>query len=362
MFDASNKNPRSGGFLSAGRARKLLQLEKLEDRAVPAVIGGFVYQDLNFNGLFESTEPGIGNTHVALTDASNNVIATTTSNSAGQYQFTERNVTSTTPATSSYSVDFALAPTDSANTGTLAQFDPSLGTLTSVDLIAMGSTSTHTIIENMDASSTSIHTNINADIKFNVGGATLEATPSTTVNATAAGFDGQADLKGASAHDFGTVPLTGSFTTATLTDAASLASFTGTGTVPVSQQATATACTCGSGNFLAMVKTQASGNVKVVYHYTPSNVIGPGQYKVVETQPVGFTDGFDTADNITPLPGSNHTDTISVTVNSATDQSVSNNFGETLNSTPPPPPSTDPPGPPPPGNMPSKDLFIFYDM
>ena len=354
MF-SSNK---SRDFLTAGKGRHLPKLENLEDRAVPAVIGGMVYQDLNFNGLFDTAEPGIGNTTVSLEDANNNVIATTTANAGGQYQFTQRNVNANVPGMSSYTVNFPLTNTDTASTGALTQFDPSLGTLTSVDLIAQGSTSTHAVAENMDAGTAAIKAEVSADIKFNVGGTTLEATPSTTVNVTAQGFDGQADLKGASSHNFGTIPLTGSFNSTTLTDASSLAAFTGTGTVPVSQQTNAKACVCGAGNLLAMVSTQSSGSVKVVYHYTPSNVIGPGQYKVVETQPASFTDGFDTADNVTPLPNSNHTDTIAVTINSTTDQSLTNHFGETLAAVIAPPPIIDTPGTPP-SLLPGKDLFIY---
>ena len=362
MFDASNKSPRSGGFLSAGKGRKLPQLEKLEDRAVPAVIGGSVYQDLNFNGLLDTGEPGIGNTTVSLTDASSNVIATTTTNSGGQYQFTQRNVNTNVPAMSSYQVNFDLAPTDAARSGALTQFDPTLGTLTSVELIAQGTTSTHAVVENMNAQSASVSEEINADIRYNVGGTTLEAKPTTKQTATAQAFDGQADLKGASSHDFGNIALTGTFATTTLSSASDLAAFIGNGTVDVAQQTTATACSCGPGNLISMVSTKTAGSVKVVYHYTPSNVIGPGQYKVVETQPPGFADGFDTPDNITPITNSNHTDTISVTINTTTDQSSNNNFGETLAHTPQPPPITDPPPVSPPTNNFSKDLFIFYDM
>ena len=358
MFE-SNK---SRDFLAAGKARKLPSLENLEDRAVPAVIGGIVYMDVNLSGLLDANEAGIGNTSVSLKDASNNVIATTTTNSAGQYQFTERNVNTNVPASSTYQVDFALSKTDATHSGTLAQFDPTLGTLTSVDLIATGSTSTHVVMENMNDQSATVKAEVNADIRYNIGGTILQAAPTTTQTATLQGFDGQADLKGASSKDFGNIALSGTFNQTSLTNASDLAAFIGTGTVNVAQDAKATTCSCGPGNLLSLVNTQAQGSVKVVYHYTPSNVIGPGQYKVVESQPAGFTDGFDTNDNITPIAGSNHTDTIMVTINSATDQSVSNHFGETKSTTPTPTPDpiTDPPVTPTNPILPSKDLFIFY--
>lgn len=54
----------------------------------PATIGDFVWHDLNANGLQESNELGINNVTVELLNSTGNVIATTTTNSAGFYQFT----------------------------------------------------------------------------------------------------------------------------------------------------------------------------------------------------------------------------------------------------------------------------------
>ena len=79
---------------------------------------------------------------------------------------------------------------------------------------------------------------------------------------------------------------------------------------------------------MAAIQTTASGKVKVVYHYTPSNEIGPGNYRVVETQPAGYADGLETTDNVTPIPGSEKTDVIDVTITSRNDQKVTNHFGE----------------------------------
>jgi hypothetical protein len=51
-------------------------------------IGNFVWKDLDNDGLQDMGEPGIANVTVVLRNVSNGVIATTTTNSKGQYQFT----------------------------------------------------------------------------------------------------------------------------------------------------------------------------------------------------------------------------------------------------------------------------------
>src|SRR5262245_5782507 len=91
MFDDFTSQPGSAGFLPDNRNRPRPQLDRLEGREVPAVIGGVVYHDLNCNGLFDGNEQGIANSTLQLIDASTNqVVATTRSNSFGQYQFTAR--------------------------------------------------------------------------------------------------------------------------------------------------------------------------------------------------------------------------------------------------------------------------------
>jgi hypothetical protein len=98
--------------------------------------------------------------------------------------------------------------------------------------------------------------------------------------------------------------------------------------VNLSEQATATATTAGPGNLLSLIRSVASGSVKVVYHYIPSNALQPGQYVIVQTsEPPGTLDGYETTNNITPIPGSNNgSDTIPVTLGPT--DSLNNNFGE----------------------------------
>src|SRR5207248_3024143 len=106
-----------------------------------------------------------------------------------------------------------------------------------------------------------------------------------------------------------------------------LSAYVGTGKVTLTQGGTATSSAAGPGNLLAMIRSTTSAHVKVVYHYNPSNALRPGSYTIVQTQqPPGYVDGLDTADNVTPIPGSNAIDFIPVTLGSG--DSLNNNFGE----------------------------------
>jgi len=68
-----------------------------------ASIGDRVWEDLNFNGVQDAGEPGIGHVTVRLLNSSNAVVATTTTTTAGAYSFTGL-------APGNYSVEF-VAPT-----------------------------------------------------------------------------------------------------------------------------------------------------------------------------------------------------------------------------------------------------------
>jgi uncharacterized repeat protein (TIGR01451 family) len=54
-------------------------------------IGDTVWEDMNYNGVRDSGENGIANVTVRLLDGSNNVLATTTTNSSGNYLFNNLN-------------------------------------------------------------------------------------------------------------------------------------------------------------------------------------------------------------------------------------------------------------------------------
>src|SRR3954451_4021046 len=75
-------------------------LEVLEDRCLPSnnTISGFVYQDANNNGLFDSSEMPIANVNVQLKNANNVVVATAITNAQGYYEFKTDSTVNTAPA------------------------------------------------------------------------------------------------------------------------------------------------------------------------------------------------------------------------------------------------------------------------
>src|SRR5262245_40284651 len=69
--------------------RSWLSLEPFEDRVLPScnVISGYVYNDVNNNGLFNPGETPIANSLIQLRNAANVVVGTTITNAQGYYQF-----------------------------------------------------------------------------------------------------------------------------------------------------------------------------------------------------------------------------------------------------------------------------------
>src|SRR5207253_2925537 len=95
---------------------------------------GFVYNDANNNGLFDPGETPLANSPIQLLDASNQVVASTVTDSNGFYTFNTDPRVNTNPTTLTHTAAFPEQPTDWSATQSLPQFDPSLGTLTSVEI------------------------------------------------------------------------------------------------------------------------------------------------------------------------------------------------------------------------------------
>jgi hypothetical protein len=92
MFEFLTRQPQS-----VARLGGQLSIEKLEDRAVPAVISGVTYQDLNLDGTRQANEPGISGVRITLYSNDNQVVATTTTDANGRYQFTVRDAIGSGP-------------------------------------------------------------------------------------------------------------------------------------------------------------------------------------------------------------------------------------------------------------------------
>jgi protocatechuate 3,4-dioxygenase beta subunit len=314
---------------NANKNRAFLKLEALETRALPSTvsISGFVYSDANNNGLYDPGETPIANSPIELHDASNKLVASTTTDANGFYSFNTDPRINTNPTTLSHTISFPETPTDWTATQSVPQFDPSLGTLTSVEIINSDPIKNTIRVENLDTASATIHATVSGDLKLSgpsVPGLDTPLSADQTFNATA--FDGTIDFGGTSGHTFAPQTINGSNSTV-LTAATDLANYEGTGTVSFTEATHASSTASGSANLLLQVNTTAAATVSVIYHYIPSNQLPPGDYTIVQTSdPPGYLDGQVTAGNVTPVPNSVGTNVIHVTLGNT--DLTNNNFAE----------------------------------
>jgi hypothetical protein len=334
------------------------RLEKLESRAVPGSIGGAVYNDLNLNGLLDPGEPGYLNNPISLLNAAGQTIATTTTDANGHYLFSVNQTVSTAPAVQEVDAHFGSATTSFTQTQSIAQFDPSLGTLTSVEVVQAATLTSHIQAESLDAAASQVQGQVGGGFLLQGPGG-LSLTNNVTTDqeqAQVAAFDGAADLKGASAVDFGAKTASGAQSLVLNASTQDLSGFIGKGVLALTESAQAQSSASGPGNLLAMISSTAAADVKIIYHYTPSTALAPGQYTVVQTaNPPGTVDTANTADNVTTIPAGSP-EAIPVVLPAGGD-SLNNNFGETAAPLLAPPdaapPAPTPPAPTPPAPVPA---------
>jgi uncharacterized protein (DUF2141 family) len=313
--------------------RTRLNVEALENRVTPTTItntiSGFVYYDANNNGLFDPGETPIANNTVQLQNASGTIIGTTTTDATGFYNFTNDQSNLTQDGSVTKTVTFPSTQTNFNLNGVLAQFDPSLGQLQSVEIQHAGSITSEIKAENLSSDSTS-------HLTGNVSGTLNLVAPGVNDNLTingaagsfdAAKYDGTTDFGGTSGTSFGQKTANGS-NTINVTDAASLAAYTGTGTVNITETANATSNATGGGNVEVNVASTGQSTITVTYHYKTAGPLLPGTYKVVQpVEPTGFTDGLESQGG-TVIPNTIGTDFINVSIPAGGGTSTQNDFGE----------------------------------
>ncbi len=303
-------------------------IEALEDRFLPSgnTISGFVYQDANNNGIFNVGEVPVAGVTIQLRNANNVLVGTTTTNAQGFYVFDHDATVDTSPKTLTKIVNFQNTPTDFSLSGMLDQFDPSLGTLQSIELIHDGQITSEIKVENYSASSgSSLTGTVGGYLTLVSPGVNDKLTLSQNAGSiTLPKFDGNIDFGGTSGASFGSKTAHGS-NTITLTGN-DMAPYIGTGQVTLQENGVATSNANGGGNFVAQITSSGAATVTVIYHYAPSANLKPGPYTVIETvQPAGLLDGLDAQAGV-PMPSSIGTDTIPV--NLVNVDVPNNNFGE----------------------------------
>ena len=327
-----SRKPKRGNRKPTAKSgrRAQLEVETLESRLVmtASVISGFVFSDTNNNGLFDPGEKPIANSSIQLQNSSGTVIGQAITDANGFYQFATDSTISTAPAILTKTASIPTTSTDWTQSVTLGQFDPSLGTLTSIDIVNAGTFTSDIKVESLDGAPSNIVATVSGTLTLTGNGvAGLVANSAANETFSASAFDGTIDFGGTSGHDFGNNNASGT-NSITLSDPASLAAYTGVGTVSFSDFAHATSSATGAGNLLTQIGTTANAQIEVIYHYIPSNAIKPGKYVVVQTvEPPGFLDGQDSS-NGNVIPNSIGTDSIPVTFTGNT--SPNNDFGELL--------------------------------
>jgi hypothetical protein len=290
------------------------------------LISGFVYYDVNANGIKDAAEPGISGNTVELRAPNGTVVATTTTGASGSYSFQHDPDPGAATRTITRTANFPSTVTDWSATRPILQFDPALGTLKSVDITIAGQVVSSIKTESLDREPQTVTGEVGGTITVELPGKTLQAKPLAKAGTfDAAPYDGTSDFAGLSGHDFGTTAVSDS-ATGKIT-AAVLAQYVGTGNVDASATVAALSRTTGGGNVLNEIRTTASADVTVVYTYVPVTCLDGGNYNICQPhQPTGYSDGQETAGNITPIPGSMGTDCIAI---SLTDKDLpNNNFGE----------------------------------
>ncbi len=323
--------------------------EGLEERRLLSAntISGYVFNDVVPNGLFQPGDTGInGNTLLLYrgTTASGTPIAAATSGMNGTdgfYQFTTDNGIPQTPITLPYQANFASKSTNWTQTGTVARFDPSLGTLQSIRIVSTASLQAQFGLQSFDGEAGTISATVNANLKLTLPGVsptfslTTPLTASDSFNAAAydpANYPSANNyFGGPSGHSSPIETRTGS-QSITITDspsdpnAALFQAFEGAGTLSLSAHATATSGVSGPGNVLSNINTSAGGQVQVIYTYVPSNSLKPGTYTIVQTStPPGYFPGLKSSGGVV-IPNSANTNSITVTLTNG--DSTNNNFAE----------------------------------
>jgi len=176
------------------------------------------------------------------------------------------------------SATFDARPVGWTETATVNRFDPAAGTLRAVNLRLTTSLPATASLENHDIVGNSAVVNQQATTRVMAPGlasALASATAQTSrPSAFLDAFDGTDDFAGPS----GTVLSSGAqsaSTTLQVTDSASLAAFTGAGTLDLSVQSVGGSRIDGMPELLAELAATAGGTLQISYTYEPSSPVTP---------------------------------------------------------------------------------------
>jgi hypothetical protein len=201
--------------------------------------------------------------------------------------------------TAAQTFSFADRTTAWNDSAAIAQFDPALGTLESINITLSDNILAHVGAENLGSTAASFSATDTATLTLDLPVSTSTETVAASVSDTRslAAFDGSADYAGASGYSTNLAAQT-SGSTDVLTDRADLAAFTGHRAVVLPIAGTSAATIDGPGNLMAGLFTEAGGTAAVSYTYIPAAVSTSGD-TVGATATAGAADDavFDATTN-----------------------------------------------------------------
>ena len=170
-----------------------------------------------------------------------------------------------------FSSSIPLTAADVSSNFTLPRFDPSLGTLTSVDLTFSSAASGNARFENRSSRAATVLVNLSADSIVSFGslasvfGSDLTIIPSQSYTYSVARYDGITDFSGASGR---TVNGLSASTVASLNNlTTNLADITGVTDFNLPFTGFQNSSVTGSGNFDSQITTNISGDIPITYNY-----------------------------------------------------------------------------------------------
>jgi hypothetical protein len=169
----------------------------------------------------------------------------------------------------SHADTIVASTTDWTQAATLPKFDPSLGTLTSVQITLSGMISGSVLIESFDNAPSTVTSTLAATLTLtrpDLSTLVVSMPAYVTVDNLSA-YDGVLDFGGSSGRTHSAIMATSMNSLITPPPASDLSLFTGVGSIVLPVTARGTSSVVGSGNLVAGFSTKAGATVTVDYIY-----------------------------------------------------------------------------------------------
>ncbi len=211
------------------------------------------------------------------------------------------------PQTQCHTDTIPFAITNWSSSVSVPKFNPTLGTLLSIQFTLRGDIRGSARAESLDASPTTVTTQFSANLALtrpDMSTIVVSVPVANFVNNFTA-FDGTIDFGGTSGVTHSGISATDSQVVTSPPPVSDLALFTGVGNIVLPVAAQGSSIATGSGNLITQFNTEASATVTVCYTYapnTPPSVQCPGPLMASVGVPISFqicASDVDPADVVT---------------------------------------------------------------